>query len=783
MPAYVWRKSFAKLLKLIGLLAAFFIVSGGRVATAAEQSGVPPSVSLKRAPEAPLSPPSAPQARKAYDVLKKHCARCHQAGQLSILRAAGAFGNVLRLDELARNPSRVRPGNPDASPLYTSMFRREMPHDRLKRTDKGVRPSTRDVQVIRRWIADLKKTPEISQCRRRKPVPPDAVSSAILRDLVGLSAKAAKQRRYIELSHLFNACDSPRALYVYRQAVGRLLNALSWAPNSARLPAIDANETVLRIDLADLGWDQAGWELLVGHYPYGARAGGELGPDARAMTGTQVPVVRADWLAYAATRPPLYYSLLDLPATFAGLQARLGIDVSARIGRLTAHRVAVRQSSFARRNRLLERHATAERVLWLTHEFGASGAGKDLFATPTGPDGNKAFRADGGLALFSLPNGFDAFYARDADGNRLWNFPTSLVRDPARHSGLAVTGLSCMGCHRKGVRPAGDDLRAHVQGAGIYDRGQKQRLLALHPEPSVLKAAFQADSNRFQAALVAAGLDPNLTLRGLEPVNALAARYERDLVIRQAASELGITLVEFLADTKNASGLSLWVRRTGLQGGIPRYLFERAYPALLRKLAGPSAVHAVIAPIVRDARQSIQTRNIELAVMADKDTYEPGDFVRLSVLASEACHLTLINVDASGKATVLFPNDFDRANLLSANQELQVPFDVPKYRFRIAAQGPETIVALCNATSREVYGIVPNFERQKFTELGDYRVFLGRAFFAKAQIAARRAERKPRKSRRQRRRRRRARPQKPLAMYPDVIAHTAIRLRLSPKAK
>ena len=65
------------------------------------------------APSQPLGAPSDPVAAAAYAVLETHCARCHQAGKLDRPAPAGAFGNVLRLDELASAPYLVAPGNPD----------------------------------------------------------------------------------------------------------------------------------------------------------------------------------------------------------------------------------------------------------------------------------------------------------------------------------------------------------------------------------------------------------------------------------------------------------------------------------------------------------------------------------------------------------------------------------------------------------------------------------------------------------------------------------------------
>jgi len=67
----------------------------------------------------PITPPSDPVARGAFEVLDRHCARCHQEGRLIERdRPAKNFGNVLKLNEIAANPHYVLPGNALGSKLF-----------------------------------------------------------------------------------------------------------------------------------------------------------------------------------------------------------------------------------------------------------------------------------------------------------------------------------------------------------------------------------------------------------------------------------------------------------------------------------------------------------------------------------------------------------------------------------------------------------------------------------------------------------------------------------------
>src|SRR5688572_30160792 len=55
-----------------------------------------------------VKPPADPIAKAAYDVLDKHCARCHQDGKLSDReKPAKNFGNVLQLDQIAADPHHI----------------------------------------------------------------------------------------------------------------------------------------------------------------------------------------------------------------------------------------------------------------------------------------------------------------------------------------------------------------------------------------------------------------------------------------------------------------------------------------------------------------------------------------------------------------------------------------------------------------------------------------------------------------------------------------------------
>ncbi|MET0430225.1 MAG: hypothetical protein ABW026_17230, partial [Microvirga sp.] len=74
--------------------------------------------------------PTDPVSKLAFDVLEKHCSRCHQDGRLTKRqKPAKNFGNILMLDELAKSSHLILPGNPDGSKLFNQLANKEMPYD------------------------------------------------------------------------------------------------------------------------------------------------------------------------------------------------------------------------------------------------------------------------------------------------------------------------------------------------------------------------------------------------------------------------------------------------------------------------------------------------------------------------------------------------------------------------------------------------------------------------------------------------------------------------------
>jgi hypothetical protein len=137
---------------------------------------------------------------------------------------------------------------------------------------------------------------------------------------------------------------------------------------------------------------------------------------------------------------------------------------------------------------------------------------------------------------------------------------------------------------------------------------------------------------------------------------------------------------------------------------------------MIRTVAAPVAVSAAPAP----AETLIVTTtppapSFGLSVRAERPVYRVGEPVRIIVSSMNDCRLTLIGIGASGSAVQLFPNAFQRENLIRAGQMVTIPS--PQSPLQIVARAPsgvEGIMAVCRTASAPA----PVVADQGFVTLG-----------------------------------------------------------------
>ncbi|MGE0764965.1 MAG: DUF4384 domain-containing protein [Hyphomicrobiaceae bacterium] len=649
----------------------------------------------------PIRVPADPTAAAVYAVLDKHCARCHQAGRLNRTAPAAALGNILRLDELAATPSLVQPGNPDASRLYLMMLRRLMPLNEHADGALPMRPTADEIALVRSWIAGL---PARQQCRDRRVVAARDHAATLLK-LKDLTGEDPKKLRFLSIAHLHNGCVSVQALAAYRQAIVRLVNSLSWKAAPVAVPPVDPAGTLFKINLDDLGWLPEHWERIMrsGYGPLGLTA--PMPPDVRRDFGSDLPVARADWFAETVLSAPLYYEVLGLPGTGPEILKILQITGTDRDTGNERLRSVAAPSSFSEQASLIERRRSHTGPVWQAYHWLAVEEAPEISGetAPHPAAVSPPYHAERGL--FTLPNGLPGFFVIGQRGDRLDALPPGIARPSVSGGRQLGSGLDCMACHRNGpAAPAARD----------------------GDSPGPLDRAVTADRQAISGAMRRVGIDPELTLDGVTPVVALAEEYARPVDGARAVAELGIDLsvLRALAD-RGADAASVLARRL-IQGLVGRTEVEAHAQALASALGLPHAgASSQIAPPSQPEHQAAPADpGPGLILYSDKASYRKGDSLQLFVRVLADCHLTVISVDTRGRATVLFPSDFETNSLLTAGQELHLPGRGAPYTLRLNETGRESIVALCNAAGTLTDNIRYDFERQRFTDLGNYATFL-----------------------------------------------------------
>lgn len=707
----------------LALVAGIVVLLG---ASAMSQSALAQDAALNN--EA-IQPPSDPVAAAAFSVLDRHCARCHQQGKLiNRERPAKNFGNILKLDQIATNPSYVLPGNPLGSKLFRQIADKEMPYDvNYEGETRYGTLSEADLKALETWIAAL-GSKAIASCESHKLITPETMVGFMVADLDRQLAPRRATTRYLTLTHLANTCTDPAAMKVYRQGAIKLLNSLSRSSDVVKLETIDPEATILRFNLVDLGWTAADWNDLLAVYPYNVQPDARINAAVSSATQTPLAYVRADWFAFAASQPPLYDALLRLPPTFQALARDQGVNVETNIRNFVAQRAGFQKSGVSQNNRLIERHPSRSGYFWTSYDFAGNRDRQNLFAFPLGPGGN-GFHHDGGETVFSLPNGFQGYYLNKASGERLDKGPTTIVRDASRKDFAVTNGISCMGCHDQGMRKAKDDIRDSMLATRSFPREMREAVDGLYPPHDKMDAVIDGDAKRFADAMARAGLDPTLKLNGVETINALFKRYEDDLDLTLAAAELGVDAKGFnQAATDAPRKIKPLVRRLQ-QGSVPRDQFEVMFRELVAELTDLQPVRIANArppqAFAETLAQPISTTDLSLT--SDADSYRQGDSPVFTIVAPRDCFLTLTDVDEKGEGTVLLPNKYQQDNRIRAGVPIQFPGAGAPFQFQMKDRGIETVVAVCAVRSDGGDGIRHDFSRNAFTPVRDYTQALSRA--------------------------------------------------------
>ena len=711
-------------------------------------------------------------AGQVLEIFKTRCAECHGAAAekpelFSIIDDLSA----LRISEY------VNLSNPQASDVLSIIVSGDMPKRTRADKDEGKKradPLTEEqVALVRAWLVAgapagkasgavvpvvLKTEPEPkvepkieARPETKPPVPQETKTSrrlvtmaeevtAALADLQTVAREDQADVRYVSIAALHNntKITEPK-LENLRRGVRKLLNSLSTNPRIAKFTEVGPEKVLFRVALRDLGWDAALWDHVAAHSPVVVDTGvsAALGGACRTTT----PILRADWLAANATRPPLYHDILKLPKNQHELERQLGIDLVKNLSASDAVRSGLLKSGISLANRVVERHEIRNRngYYWASYDFSNSGGRGNILKFPLGPEpaklagGQLAFQHAGGEFVFSLANGFHGYYVADTLGGRLDGAaPTNIVGDRLNITGRVEisNGLSCIICHDNGIKPidAPDAVRAVATSFGA----EEQRLIErLYPPQAKFDEILKADTDAFRAALKTAGAE---AVAGQpEPVGALAGVYDGNVTLEVAAAEAGLSPADLQRQIEENN--ALFPLKASLKDGgyLLREHFLDFFPDLIRRLdIGTVRGAQPIAAVPQPGRNE-RPRPIPVELRTDKTVYREGDDLVITVQAAEAGHLRLLYQNAKGEVYTLFPNEHIKDDRIDGGKPVKI---VPVPNRQRPGEEVAIVISGPNFGTEHLAAIVTD---QPFTDEAALREELRGTTFAKS--AARDIER------------------------------------------
>ncbi|MCA9118227.1 MAG: hypothetical protein KDA79_24315, partial [Planctomycetaceae bacterium] len=302
-------------------------------------------------------------------ILKKHCFDCHGLEQKVENFIVTDHG--LLLDTAGTRPADERyvvAGDLEASVLWQRSggeFRDMPPEEREQLT-------AAELADIRTWI-ETGAAPFPTEGIREQM--PRMELWRLVRDDLNQADEADRSHyRYFSFLNLHNDSFatqigrnrgnySDRDIRLARAALSKLVNSLSYMPAAVAPVPLGDRQLVMRIDLRDYGWvDLKVWAKLQEAYPYGIRL--TVNPDEQLRTlvkevntlsGTELPVLRADWFIDTAPRAELYYTIMALPGTVGELESLLGVDPIEDFKNNKLKRAGFSSSGVSKRNRLVDR--------------------------------------------------------------------------------------------------------------------------------------------------------------------------------------------------------------------------------------------------------------------------------------------------------------------------------------------------------------------------------------------------------------------------------------------
>ena len=273
------------------------------------------------------------------------------------------------------------------------------------------------------------------------------------------------------------------------------------------------------------------------------------------MTGSDFPVLRADWFVTYSTLEPAYHLLLGFGEDEKSFADLIGADEAKSSKFRAQDKGVVVKSKVALNNRTLIRSPAQKGYYWVSHD--------SLKSTD---DRNYAQnfldeKFDATEIIASLPNGLQAYFIGDAKGKRLDKADNEIAKDYEHSDGIVRSGRSCITCHATGLQSIEDEVRIMSQ----FSPNASSKLITVDDKKyreirdlfgSNLEKQVVADRQIYADAIgLVTGWTPAENARQYK---RFWEGYVEDLLTReQIANECGIMLSELDKYARNSSDNSI----------------------------------------------------------------------------------------------------------------------------------------------------------------------------------------------------------------------------------
>ncbi len=509
------------------------------------------------------------QAQQVLGVLDANCSGCHSASV-----ALGGVADILDFQRLIDGGKLVM-GKKEDSAIFTRMKIGTMPP-----ASSQQRPTAGDVALVGDFIDGL-VDPNAEECAPLDFMTEDEKYALLLRDILAQDAEDRPFIRYLGATYSSNAGDCGSDLQRQRYALFKMINSVSLNSRIVRPQPIDSDELIYRIDIRDYRWDRPidleddgvvdfddAWLATIDQVAeYAVEFAGDEADEVKQQTQTAVPFLSINAWVQDATTGDLYYALIDGRQNIKATEADLGIDEEESVEEGTLWRAGFKTSGVSKQDRNLTRQEIGnyQGSYWLSQDF-ADVASESSFADPLG------FAFNGGEAIYNLPNGMQAYYATNDDGDRAVEVPVNIVIDPAQNNGVVTNAASCHSCHNSGMIPFKDTVRQYVESNPLaFDAETYEGVMEQFPQQPDFDRVVEEDSERHLAAVERAGV-PRGTA---DPVSRVFLQFQLGGVdARTAAGELGVSLEVFL---ENLERLDPVLSPLAIGGQVERTQFTAVF--------------------------------------------------------------------------------------------------------------------------------------------------------------------------------------------------------------